>query len=258
VRTPDPAWQQALDRIAPPHPNKSRLLVRWHGGRAYFDEDVGRVVWQPIERWIIWELLPTALMSPRFPAVVRMHASVAEGGVTLDRLQGVTGLLELDRAFTDREQWAIYRETGQYARMAWIIQGSRGGHQRNFTEWQKLGLARRGLRDDPPYPGELPFAPFDNRVLDQLHRLQQSQAWNDVSARAERSWHLLDDEEKAQAQEARRALADWAEDQLGEVLDSATRAERAEVREFYPSGVGRPDHLVDADEALSAYIEGDE
>lgn len=257
-RKPPAAWQAALDAIAPPHRQKSRLLIRWHAGREFFDETVGSRVWQPIERWIIWELIPSAVMSPRFPAVVKMAGPRIHGGVALHELQGVRGLLDLDRSSCDREQWAIYLETGQYARMVWVIQGEHGGHQRHFSEWQRMGLSRRGLPEEPPYPGQLPYAPFDRRVLAQLEQLQQGRIWESVSNQAERAWHLIGAHEQQEALSARRALADWAEQQLGEVLDSSTRAERAELRELYPAGVGRPDEMVDADEALAAYLEGAE
>lgn len=257
-REPPAAWQAALDAIAPPHRQKSRLLIRWHAGREFFDPSVGCRVWQPIERWIIWELIPSTVMSPRFPAVARLAGPRIDGGVALRDLVGVRGLLELDRTACDREQWALYLETGQYARMVWVVQGSSGGHQRHFSEWQRMGLARRGLREDPPYPGELPYAPFDRRVLDQLELLQHGRIWESVSSQAEKAWHLITEHEQQEALSARRALADWAEQQLGEVLDSATRRERAELRELHPTGMGRPDDMVDADEALAAYLEGAE
>lgn len=259
TRTPDPAWQRQLDELAPPHPLKARLVVRWHAGRSFWDDATNLPVWQPIERWIIWEVLPTALMSPLFPAVKRMVGREADGGWPARGLHGVPGQLELDRSLCDRAQWSLFLETRQYARMAWVVQGSRGGHQRQFSEWQQLGLSRRGLPDTPPYPSQLPYADVDERVFAQLRILRDcSPAWNDISARAERAWHLLDDAEKSQALGARQALADWAEGQMYDVLDSTTRKDRAEFRDAFPHGLGRPDHLGDPDELVAAYIEGAE
>lgn len=259
VRAPHPAWQQALDAIAPPHPLKSRLVVRWHPGRAFIPDGAAAFVWQPIERWVVWELIPTAQMSPRFPAVMRMLGQEEDGGAPRRALNGVHGGLELDRGFVDRAQWALYRETGQYGRMAWIVQGTRGGHQRVFSEPQRLGLARRGLPEEPPYPGELPYADFDGRVLQQLALRQRSLVWTAISEKADRIWHNLDHEEQAQALDARRALVDWSEEQMYDVLDSSTRKERQEFRDSFPHGLGRPDHLeADAEELLASFIEGAE
>lgn len=254
-REPPPAWQRALDRLAPPHPRKSRLVVRWLAGDV-LTQRVGPPVWDPIERWVIWELIPTELMSARFPAVRRKAGPALEEGLPFGALHGVRGMLELDRRSCIQPQWDLWLETGCYGRMVWIIQGTQGGHQRTFSEWQRLMLSRRGLPEDPPYPGQLPYAPLDNRVLEQLLKRRQAKAWEALSARAETVWHTLEEADQEEARQARIALADWAEDQLSEVLDSATRRERAELRELYPAGVGRPDNLVDADEAVAAYIEG--
>lgn len=245
-RQPDPAWQILLDELAPPHPLKSRLVIRWHGGREYFDDATKVRVWQPIERWIVWELIPTAMMSPSFPAVARMHAPGVEGG------------LELDRSMVDRAQWHLWLETGQYGRMVWIVQGTKGGNQRNFSEWQKLLLARRNLPNEPPYPGQLEYADFDGRALAALRTCwSKSKMWNLIAKTAEASWHTLDQEEQAEALQCREALADWSEEQMFDVLDSTTRRDRQEFRDALPHGLGRPDHLVDAGDALAAYRQGE-
>lgn len=255
---PDPAWQAQLDALAPPSPVKSRLVIRWHSGREYYDDALERLVWQPIERWLVWEVLPTATMSPRFPAVRRMAGPRREGGVDWNHpgLFGVPGLMDLDRTCCDRGQWQLYLETGQYARIVWVIQGSQGGHQRRFDEWQQLLMSRRQLPKDPPYPGELPYAPVDERVWRQLRILRmQAPLWTTISDQAEKAWHTLDQEEQDGALAARQALADWSEQQMYDVLDQTTRQERSDLRALAPAGLGRSDTPVATGaDALERYI----
>jgi hypothetical protein len=47
----------------------------------------------------------------------------------------------------DRNQWAIYKETGRYAQPFFVIQGDRGGHKRNYTEIEaKISIFYGGQR----------------------------------------------------------------------------------------------------------------
>jgi hypothetical protein len=68
-----------------------------------------------------------------------------------------------DRAVT-RLQWDLFKETQCYAKPYWVIQGDKGGHQRFMTTFESQQMQLMGLPMNPPIPGTLPYAPFDQRV----------------------------------------------------------------------------------------------
>jgi hypothetical protein len=69
-------------------------------------------------------------------------------------------------------QWKLFREyDGQYLPVPfWVIEGERGGHKWLFNEEERTLLRMSDLPDEPPTPGSLPYAPFDNRVIEQIMR----------------------------------------------------------------------------------------
>lgn len=63
-------------------------------------------------------------------------------------------------------QWKIYQKTGYVpVYRYWVIQGKGGGHKSFFTEEEQQWLGQMNLPTEPYYPGELPYAEFDGRVL---------------------------------------------------------------------------------------------
>lgn len=71
---------------------------------------------------------------------------------------------------TQHEFWRVHQV---YARPFWVLQGEQGGHQVAHTAWQQNVLQAKGLPIHPPAVGSLPPCPFDNRVKDQLVRLNR-------------------------------------------------------------------------------------
>lgn len=68
------------------------------------------------------------------------------------------------------QQWHLWHQHGVYGIPWWVIQGDKGGHKRHFSTQEKKALNYRKLPCDPPVPGSLPYAPFDQRVLDRILR----------------------------------------------------------------------------------------
>jgi predicted dehydrogenase len=62
-------------------------------------------------------------------------------------------------------QSAYFKEHGKIPIAFWIIQGDQGGHRLEYGEHEATLAQFYGGSREPPAPGSLPYAPFDNRVL---------------------------------------------------------------------------------------------
>jgi len=110
-------------------------------------------------------------------------------------------------------QWRVYRETGRYSRPFWVIQGSNGGHKVFFSDAEKKLLQQAGYPDNLPSPGELPYAPFDNRVLRHI-RLHDKLV--KANGNAKRMAQLSAGKETALLRESRKQIMAWLEDQMAD------------------------------------------
>lgn len=155
-------WQRKLDELFPKSEHTTHLKLVWVAGDDWEILDEGNLVDQRIERFYVYEMFPKSHTDPdilfeleEMPCPVVRYDSV---------LKEVT---RENRAVT-RLQWRLYRETGYFGKPFWVIQGDKGGHQRFFTTFEKQQLYLLGLPTEPPLPGTLPYAPFDQRVIDKL------------------------------------------------------------------------------------------
>lgn len=169
-RTPDPAWQAALD--ATHVPGTARLVVAWEPGD----------VWQPIHRWFLWQYQPWAGVPdavrrelrgphPRTNARLTYVERARDGQRTLAPAV-VGGPCRL----IDRRTWELHRAhadaTGElvWPRRLWVIQGAHGGHPFAITAAEQAHRRAAGGPADVPSAGDLPYAEFDPRVLTALER----------------------------------------------------------------------------------------
>jgi len=122
----------------------------------------------------------------------------------------------LDRFISDalvtRQEWELFRMLKAIPKIFWIIQGAHGGHKRVFDPLEQKYLAMAGLPTDPPAPGALPYAEFDQNVLFQLARRQRLH---------QAAAHLSPDqaEKDEQLVAFRRQLVQWVEDQQRAALE---------------------------------------
>jgi hypothetical protein len=216
-------WQEQLDEITPPAEHRSRLLVRWEPGDR----------WQPIQRFLIW-----IAQDPRFvktePWLVAQikkgspratghycgegdnewgkpycYCEVKKNRWVLASSNGSPG-----RALIDRHTWALYQETGLYGWRWWTIQGRQGGHR---FMWGADELApklsqMKGGPADTPAAGDLPYAPFDGRVIRAI--VMERRAGEIIagleSARDNKT--VLDQEDNERAAQAMDALMQWTDE----------------------------------------------
>lgn len=203
-RTPPAEWQAALDRLFPRNDRISWLSIGWYAADEVL---VGqRIKVDPVQRWVIWQMTPAAAV----PTVVRHY------------LEGPPPHPKKNPIPLCREQWDLFRATGCYAQAYWIVQGDHGGHKRRFTDIEAKVLRVARKPDRPPVPGALPYAPFDQRVLDKLLQLDQALFWNRSIELDERKPEDLDADMRDAAQAARSWLVTWLESQVDSALDSVS------------------------------------
>lgn len=147
-----PEWEARLREISPVSDTVSWLCLKWHPA---------------CERWFVYEMVPDQFIGPGMRAELEgPHPHTLE-----DWARIVTPW-----------QWEAYRKYRVHARLAWIIQGSNGGHKAVFSDIDKELMRAEGLPTEPPPIGSLPYAPFDERVVVQLLAMNKLvQAKNDLS-----------------------------------------------------------------------------
>lgn len=189
MRTPEPSWQQELDAICPRRPGMSWLLIRWYPGYP----------WAPAHRWVIYQ----CTAKEQTPDLVLMHLEGAD-----PRKLGFWDPIKQEYrsvARVSRYQWDIYRELGCYAASYWIIQGSHGGHKAKFNHVESALSHMNGGPRQPPDPGQLPYAPFDQRVIAKLLQFKR--------------WAELERDEEEAKRKMRAMLWEWMSTQIMEELD---------------------------------------
>lgn len=180
-------WQALLD--AHHIPGQARLVVAWEHGD----------VWQPIDRWIIWQMQPFFRGDlAQVDATVRSELtgpSPRKGAELRYVMATINGKNELrPRMFggpcqlIDRRTWALHREwyanTGErvFPRRLWVCQGAAGGHPFHITTEEQSLRALQGVSADVPSAGDLPYAPMDARVIGALERYDLWKWANNVGA----------------------------------------------------------------------------
>lgn len=259
ARAPEPGWQAALDAatLVGDGTQVGRLVLHWVAGDP----------WQPVHRWLLFQCQPWAYVPdtikrelrgphPRTHARLEYVPRVIDGKALLrPAVRG--GPCRL----IDRTQWVLHRqlerETGQlvFPRYCWVIQGNRGGHPFQVSDSEQQLRRAQGLPADVPSVGDLPYAPFDGRVLAALERYD---LWR---------WaHGLGDPQTAAAtariarqvateREANRALWATKEAVAAEVADGMAHAARRDGLHYHRwTPVGAPAARIDFDAQREAYI----
>jgi hypothetical protein len=121
--------------------------------------------------------------------------------------------------------WNLYQQFGCWGRPFWVIQGDKGGHKRWFSSIEKKFLKLAGLPADPPVPGDLPYADFDERVMEQLRRHDRLQAVHGNLKRFKAENTELWEQRKDEAEkEFRRQLVTWLKEQVAEIAPDVTKS----------------------------------
>lgn len=175
-RTLPSEWQAALD--AQHVPGTARVVIAWEAGD----------VWQPIHRWMLWQLQPwhysqnaavkRELRGPH-PRSTGHYCAPSSGcgcknefGAPTHTMAWKGGTVRLIDRRAYELHWEHYRATGELVipRRLWVIQGHNGGHPFQISMVEQKLRREQGLPEDVPSAGDLPFAEFDRRVLVGLER----------------------------------------------------------------------------------------
>jgi hypothetical protein len=207
-------WQRQLNAAVPPTDKLSHLLILWEPG----DE------WMPIQRFFLWqcvdpkyhEIEPWILAELRGPAPRTTGHPCFAGYCLCDvkRARWVEGACK----YIDQATWQLYQDTGLYGTRWWVIQGEKGGHRKR---WEVGGLEStisnmKGHGTQPPVAGDLPYAPFDQRVLTAVLKEKQQTAYMRAIVDGAQRRALLTEEEEAERQQLQREV--W--NLVGEQVDA--------------------------------------
>ncbi len=228
-------WRQQLYVVSgSPNEHLSWLEPVWHG-----EPEVCRVV--------LYQVIPSWATSPLF---------WAEG--QHDRVTRINGRLAPDPRYRVAlepqlltwRQWELYERFGCMAQPYWIVQGTRGGHKRQFNATEERLLSATGQPTTPAAAGDLPFAPVDERVFRALARMDEMAMWTKAKALYDRDPADFAADERDALRRGQQKLTAWLTDQVAEVFDE-TLTYRKTARDVFEA-VGSDAPLPDLDAQLAA------
>lgn len=257
VKTPDPWWQQELDRIAPPGDTVSSLVILWEPGDP----------WEKLERWVIWQRYPLdrhgraivpqmidrAALEGASPRVTGHYCGAGWCLCAMKANRWVDGN-PLSYGI-DYRTWELYQQTGRYHRRWWVVQGPDGGHPYRYDKWEQKLRRMAKQSPDAPFIGDLPYAE-PNRLTWQriggLNLLRAHRELQDFTSRTAQDFARAD-RDRDEAYEA--AKLNWISDRL---TDAAPRFQKALKREGFAPKPWEKGPAFDVDEArATALTEGD-
>ena len=209
-------WERAVWSIAPPSQFVTWLKISWWSGD----------VWQPIERWGIWQMRHPRMVHPAILRELKGPSPRSTGHYC------AVGYCPCKKKFNawyggaarqiDFAQWQLFRETGHYGTRWWTIQGDQGGHRHRLdrVEARVTRIMTRGQISDTPAPGDLPYADFDQRTFWKIAALDRVRMWKHVSDYVHRNDDRMNVEEREEGQAAQRALWAWLESQVKKTVDT--------------------------------------
>lgn len=216
-------WAAELAVFSPPTTLFSWLKLVWEPGHPWESA---------VERYVIYEMMPARAMDTGglLGAILEQlqhPVPPREMGNYYDSVLG-TFVRNPDCLITERAYW-LFRETACWGRPFWVIQGTGGGHKRWFSPLEKKCLKLAGLPAQAPDPGDLPYAPFDQRTIAALtkHDLLQATAGGLASQRRLLAGTASSARLEADERRFRVDLVKWLANQVTDIAPDVTRALRA-------------------------------
>jgi hypothetical protein len=122
-----------------------------------------------------------------------------------------------DKTRFRRRQAAYFREHSKIPLAFWIIQGDQGGHRLEYGEHEAELAQFYGGSREPPTPGSLSYAPFDNRVLEALH------GYDRVMSKFSSLTAAYEGNAQAALEQMRRDMLALSKDVLGDTVKDAAK-----------------------------------
>jgi hypothetical protein len=251
---PPEAWIRAIRTVSEKSDVHGWLYLHWMPGEE----------WVPCQRWGIYEMLhprwvPFDLMEEFDGPHPRTEGHYCSNKVPKQFQCLCKRKLEAWRggpcSFITAEQWTIYRKTGYVPRhLFWVIQGKGGGHKAFFTDQEEDWLTAAGMSLRIPYPGEIPYAPFDARVLSHIMKHNALKKYGDDLMKYRRA---MGPEHAAELQkrlkEFRESVLSWFDQQMKEECELFVEAADNGEMDNLPKSDIDYERLMDA--SIPHYIE---
>ena len=268
---PPARWIAMLRAASPKSDVHGFLYLAWEPGEK----------WVPGQRWVLYEMLHPKWVNWELMEEFEGPNPRIEGHYCSDKVPGQFQCLcpqKLERwrggpcsvcfqtqsACTCAEylpysitatQWRLFRKTGYVPRyLFWIVQGKGGGNKAFLTEQEESWLAVEGKPTTLPYLGQLPYAPFDRRVVSHIERLNALKRFNDDMKAYRHAMgpgheqHLVDLQK-----EFRQSVVSWFDSQMNEECDLFVQAAEAGEMDDLPKTDIDWDRVTE--ESIPKYIE---
>ena len=231
-----PRWRRELyAACGAPNDRVSFLEPVWHG-----EPEVCRVVlYQVFPAWATSPLFWDEEQEQRQVTILGRPAPDPRFRVSLN-----------PEALTWR-QWKLYERFGSIAQPFWIVQGSTGGHKRQFNQVESRLLGALGLPTEAPLAGALPFAPVDSRVIRQLVPLDAMRMWSKARELYERTPDDFDAEERDALRKGSAQLSSWLGEQVGHAIDDVVTY-RKRLHDVFDHRAGEDTDLDAVERAVEA------
>jgi hypothetical protein len=213
-------WQSALESFVPKSDRMSYLYLRWEPGDP----------WQPVQRWVLWELLPMEACPPDIALALKGPHPRSTGFYNIRTQRWCDGPEGCERI--DRATWEVFQETGRWGMRFWCIQGKGPGHPL-VMPWV-VKTVKKLTGDpiaEPPFCGDLPYRLPAEDVWAKVAGYDRYRMWRDEVGSA---WEnrTLDDvgrEREAGAEKAAAAVTAWWDEMVMEVLDEVPKQRMADI-----------------------------
>lgn len=255
-------WERSVWTIAPPSNFLTWLKIVWEPGDA----------WEPIERWMIYQMRSVRLMLTPKNGRVSGHALAlvkelrgpsprstghycAPGycmcAMKANQWRGGAARL------IDYAQWRLFQETGHFGTRWWCIQGDHGGHRHRLDQTEAKVSRIYGGPSDTPAPGDLPYADYDLRVFRKVAEQDRVRMWKGVTDYVDRNHATMDAEERDEGERARAALWSWLESQVKHTVQKIGLSGAQALKDVAPRVLGKPVHHLDEEAIQQDFIQGD-
>lgn len=248
-RAVPPEWTRALHEVCPRYDGISWFGIVWEPGEE----------WDPIQRFMVWQFRTPentrALILRDYPGCTGLTLEHPRANARWDKTQGCYVKHDGTLARTDKLTYELYQQTGCYGIRFHVIQGEHGGHRYNLSHLEKqvLKFGSNGKMKDVPRPGDLPYAPFDARVLVHFAKIERAAMARKVCKYALANVHALDMDERNEWEYARTLLFDYLGAQFGELYDEFKPFIKEQLRKI-PVPVGAKRQQTDGDELKDRFV----
>lgn len=144
-------WERRLREFSPVSRVVPWLALHWYQPRRKIEG-----------RWMLSECVAEELIAPKDRDILTVLQGPRPSSLPNKAPHFLRDLVEMS---VNDFQWGMYRTHRVWARQLWILQGFQGGHATAYSPQEQDILRLFGHPTDPPEVGDLPHAPFDNRVI---------------------------------------------------------------------------------------------